>query len=167
MTISVTALHPLFVGNVSGVDLRDPVEQETFRKIAQALDRYAVLIFRDQPLTDEQQIAFSCLFGPLETAVGSMRKEKSRLGERLLADVSNLDGNDKIRAASDPWRLMQLANQLWHTDSSFKRVPGKLSFLSAHELPPAGGDTEFADLRAAYNALDATTKERIEDLVAE
>jgi alpha-ketoglutarate-dependent 2,4-dichlorophenoxyacetate dioxygenase len=168
MTISVTALHPLFVGNVSGVDLRDPVDQETFCKIAQALDRYAVLIFRGQPLTDEQQIAFSCLFGPLETAVGSMRKDrKSRLGERLLADVSNLDGNDKIRAASDPWRLMQLANQLWHTDSSFKRVPGKLSFLSAHELPPAGGDTEFADLRAAYDALDATTKERIEDLVAE
>jgi len=137
MTFSVTALHPLFVRSVSGVDLRAPVDQETFRKITQALDRYAVLIFRGQPLTADQQIAFSCLFGPLETAVGSIRKDrKSRLGERLLADVSNLDGSDKIRAASDPWRQMQLANQLWHTDSSFKRVPGKLSFLSAHELPP-------------------------------
>jgi alpha-ketoglutarate-dependent 2,4-dichlorophenoxyacetate dioxygenase len=168
MTISTTALHPLFVGEVSGVDLRVPVDQETFHEIAQALDRYSVLVLRDQPLTDEQQIAFSRLFGPLETAIGSIRKDrKSRLGCRLIADVSNLDGNDDIRSRSDPWRLMQLANQLWHTDSSFKRVPGRISFLSARELPPTGGETEFADLRAAYDALDAATKELIEDLVAE
>jgi alpha-ketoglutarate-dependent 2,4-dichlorophenoxyacetate dioxygenase len=168
MTISTAALHPLFVAEVSGVDLRMPVDQQTFRDIAQALDRYAVLVFRGQPLSDNQQIAFSRLFGPIETAFGSIRKDrKTRLGNRLLAEVSNIDVNNKIRSSSDPWRLMQRANELWHTDSSFKPVPGKISFLSAHELPPTGGETEFADLRAAYDALDAATKEQIEDLVAE
>ena len=168
MTIFISSLHPLFVGEVSGVDLRVPVGQGTFREIAHALDCCAVLVFREQPLANDQQIAFSRLFGSIETALGSIRKnQKTRLGNRLLAEVSNLDANDKIRTASDPWRLMQRANQLWHTDSSFKRVPGKISFLSAHELPPAGGETEFADLRAAYDALEAATKEQIEDLVAE
>jgi alpha-ketoglutarate-dependent 2,4-dichlorophenoxyacetate dioxygenase len=168
MTVSISALHPVFVGEVSHVDLRAPVGPGTCREIARALDRFAVLVFRDQPLTDDQQIAFSRLFGSIETALGSIREnQKTRLGNRLLAEVSNLDANGKIRTASDPWRLMQRANQLWHTDSSFKRVPGKISFLSAHELPPAGGETEFADLRAAYDALEAATKEQIEDLVAE
>jgi alpha-ketoglutarate-dependent 2,4-dichlorophenoxyacetate dioxygenase len=168
MTVSISALHPVFVGEVSGVDLRVPAGPGTFREIAHALDRFAVLVFRDQPLTDDQQIAFSRPFGSIETALGSIgENQKTRLGNRLLAEVSNLDANGKVRTASDPWRLMQRANQLWHTDSSFKRVPGKISFLSAHELPPAGGETEFADLRAAYDALESATKERIEDLVAE
>ena len=168
MTISVRALHPLFVGEVSGVDLRTPVDRETFREIDRALGHYAVLVFRCQPLTGEEQIAFSRLFGPLETSIGSIRKDrKSRLDNELLADISNLDENDDIRSHTDSWRMMQLANQLWHTDSSFKPVPGKVSFLSAHELPPVGGETEFADLRAAYDALAAATKERIESLVAE
>jgi alpha-ketoglutarate-dependent 2,4-dichlorophenoxyacetate dioxygenase len=168
MLVSISALHPVFVGEVSGVDLRIPVGPGAFREIARALDRFAVLVFRDQPLTDDQQIAFSRLFGSIETALGSIREnQKTRLGNGLLAEVSNLDANDEIRTASDPWRLMQRANQLWHSDSSFKRVPGKISFLSAHELPPAGGETEFADLRAAYDALEAATKEQIEDLVAE
>ena len=168
MTISTSALHPLFVGEVSGIDLQIPVDQETFREIAQALDRYAVLVFRGQPLSDDQQIAFSGLFGPIETALGSIRKNrKTRLGNRLLAEVSNIDANNKIRSSSDPWRMFQRANELWHTDSSFKPVPGKISFLTAHELPPAGGETEFADLRAAYDALETATKEQIEDLVAE
>jgi alpha-ketoglutarate-dependent 2,4-dichlorophenoxyacetate dioxygenase len=168
MTISISALHPVFVGQVSGVDLRAPVGPGTFREIAHALDRFAVLVFRDQPLRNDQQIAFSGLFGSIETALGSIGKnQRTRLGNRLLAEVSNLDAHDKIRTASDPWRLMQRANELWHTDSSFKRVRGKISFLSAHELPPAGGETEFADLRAAYDALEAATKQRIEDLVAE
>jgi alpha-ketoglutarate-dependent 2,4-dichlorophenoxyacetate dioxygenase len=168
MTISVSALHPLFAGEVSGVDLRVPVEPDTFQEIARALDRYAVLVFPGQPLTDEQQIEFSARFGPLEVAVGSISKtRKSRLNQKLLADVSNLDESGGIRASSDPWRLMQLANQSWHTDSSFKRVPGKISLLSARELPPTGGETEFADLRAAYDALDVAVQEKIEGLLAE
>jgi alpha-ketoglutarate-dependent 2,4-dichlorophenoxyacetate dioxygenase len=168
MTISTSALHPLFVCEVSGVDLRIPVDQKTFREIAEALDRYAVLVFRGQPLSDDQQIDFSGLFGPIETALGSIRKDrKTRLANRLLAEVSNIDANNKIRPLSDPWRLMQKANELWHTDSSFKPVAGKISFLSAHQVPPIGGETEFADLRAAYDALDGATKEQIENLVAE
>jgi alpha-ketoglutarate-dependent 2,4-dichlorophenoxyacetate dioxygenase len=168
MTISTSALHPLFVGEVSGVDLRVPLDPGTVLEIAHALDRFAVLVFRDQPLTVDQQISFSRRFGPIETTLGSIRKnQKTRLGNRLLAEVSNIDTNNKIRSLSDPWRMFQRANELWHTDSSFKAVPGKISFLSAHELPPTGGETEFADLRAAYDALDAATKEQIEDLIAE
>jgi alpha-ketoglutarate-dependent 2,4-dichlorophenoxyacetate dioxygenase len=167
MAISVTALHQSFVGEVSGVDLCSPVKVD-FLEISEALDRYAVLVFRDQQLTDEQQIAFSRLFGSLETSIGTIRKDrKHRLPSSVLADISNLDENNNIRSTSDRWRMMMLANQLWHTDSSFKRVPGKISLLSAHEVPPYGGETEFADLRAAYDALGQETKERIEDLVAE
>jgi alpha-ketoglutarate-dependent 2,4-dichlorophenoxyacetate dioxygenase len=149
MAISVTALHQSFVGEVSGVDLCSPVKVD-FLEISEALDRYAVLVFRDQQLTDEQQIAFSRLFGSLETSIGTIRKDrKHRLPSSVLADISNLDDNNNIRSTSDRWRMMMLANQLWHTDSSFKRVPGKISLLSAHEVPPYGGETEFADLRAA------------------
>ena len=168
MNISLTPLHPLFAAEVSGVDLCAPVSAEVFRAIEGALDRYAVLIFRAQPLSTAQQISFSRLFGPLESAFGSMRKsEESRLGQKLLADVSNLDASGNIRASTDAWRRMQLGNQLWHTDSSYKCVPGKISFLSAHELPPAGGQTEFADLRAAYEALDGPLRSRIKGLAAE
>jgi alpha-ketoglutarate-dependent 2,4-dichlorophenoxyacetate dioxygenase len=149
MTISVRALHPLFVGEISGVDLRTPVDQETFREIDRVLERYAVLVFRSQPLTAEQQIAFSRLFGPLETSIGSIRKDrKSRLGNKLLADISNLDENNDIRSRSDRWRMMQLVHQLCHTDSYFKRVPPTVPLLSAYSLPLSGGETEFADLRA-------------------
>jgi alpha-ketoglutarate-dependent 2,4-dichlorophenoxyacetate dioxygenase len=168
MTVSVRRLHPLFVGEVSGVDLRRSIDQETFSAIEAALDRYAVLIFRNQMLKDEQQIAFSRLFGPLETSIGTIRKgRRHRLRSNELADLSNLDENDNIRSLSDRWRMMMLANQLWHTDSSFKPVPGKVSLLSAREVPPSGGETEFADLRAAYDALDEGTKKQIDDLIAE
>ena len=168
MAMCVTPLHKDFVGEVSGVDLRYPLDDASLSEISEALDRYAVLVFRNQRLTDEQQIAFSRHFGPLETAIGTLRKgRKHRLHSSALADVSNLDANNNIRPTSDRWRMFMLANQLWHTDSSFKRVPGKISFLAAHEVPPSGGETEFADLRAAYDALDAATKDRIEGLVAE
>jgi alpha-ketoglutarate-dependent 2,4-dichlorophenoxyacetate dioxygenase len=168
VNLFVTALHPLFAAEVSGVDLRAPVGAEDFRAIETALDRYAVLVFRAQRLSTAQQISFSGLFGPLESAFGSTRtQQESRLGQRLLADVSNLDASGNIRASTDAWRRMQLGNQLWHTDSSYKRVPGKISLLSAHELPRAGGETEFADLRAAYDALDGPTRSSIEELVAE
>jgi alpha-ketoglutarate-dependent 2,4-dichlorophenoxyacetate dioxygenase len=168
MAISVMQLHQDFAGEVSGVDLRNPLERDNFLEISEALDRCAVLAFRDQHLTDEQQLAFTQHFGPLETSIGTIRKDrKLRLQSNTLADISNLDENNNIRSTSDRWRMMMLANQLWHTDSSFKRVPGKVSFLSAHEVPLAGGETEFADLRAAYDGLEQATREQIEDLVAE
>jgi alpha-ketoglutarate-dependent 2,4-dichlorophenoxyacetate dioxygenase len=160
-------LHPLFVGEVSGIDLRDTVDQETFASMVGALDRHAVLVFRDQHLDDDQQIAFSRRFGPLEAPIGTIRNDRKSRLRKELADVSNLDENNNVRAASDRWRMMLLANELWHTDSSFRPVPAKISFLSAREIPPAGGETEFADLRAAYDALDEATKNRIAPLVAE
>jgi alpha-ketoglutarate-dependent 2,4-dichlorophenoxyacetate dioxygenase len=167
MTIAIRQLHPLFVGEVSGVDLRSPPTPDTFRAIAGALDRFAVLVFREQPLEDEQQIAFSRLFGRLETSIGTIRKDRKQRLRGELADISNLDENSGVRAAGDRFRVNMLANQLWHTDSSFKRVPGKVSLLSARKVPPIGGETEFADLRASYDALDEATKTRIEGLVAE
>jgi alpha-ketoglutarate-dependent 2,4-dichlorophenoxyacetate dioxygenase len=167
MAITVKSLHPLFVAEVSGVDPSRPVDPETFLEVEAALDRHAVLIVRETPLNDEQQIAFSRLFGRLETPVGSIRKDRKRRVNEGLADVSNLDASNNICAAEDRWRLMMLANQLWHTDSSFKRVSGKVSLLSAHEVPPTGGETEFADLRAAYEALDGAMKRRLDGAMAE
>lgn len=167
MTIRTEQLHPVFVGEVIGVDLRQPVDGETFREIEAALDRYAVLVFRDQLLDDDQQIVFSRLFGPLEISIGTIRKDRRHRLRPELSDASNLDANNTIRPTTDRWRMMLLANELWHTDSSFRRVPAKISLLSAREVPPEGGETEFADLRAAYEALDEGTKTAIEPLVAE
>jgi alpha-ketoglutarate-dependent 2,4-dichlorophenoxyacetate dioxygenase len=167
MTLEIRQLHPLFAGEATGIDLRGLIDWTAIDEIAAALERHAVLVFREQMLDDEQQIAFSRLFGPLETQIGKIRKDrKQRLGKEL-ADISNLDENNNIRAASDRWRMMLLANELWHTDSSFKRIPAKFSLLSAREIPPDGGETEFADLRAAYEALDEKTRERIGPLFAE
>jgi alpha-ketoglutarate-dependent 2,4-dichlorophenoxyacetate dioxygenase len=163
--LQVTPLHPLFAAQVSGVDLREPTPA-LFAEVAAALDRHAVLVFRDQPLGTAQQIAFSEGFGPLETTVGAALKGPggSRLGEPRLAEVSNLSPDGGIRPPDDRWRLMQKANEFWHTDSSFKPRSGKISILSAHECPGRGGDTEFADLRAAYDALDDDTRDRIAGL---
>ena len=167
MALTIRPLHPLFVAEVSGVDPKHRIESETFLEIEAALDRYGVLVFREAPLSDEEQIAFSRLFGPVELPVGSIRRDRRRRLREDIVDVSNLDAGNHIRAPEDRWRLMMLANQLWHTDSSFKRVPGKISLLSAREVPPAGGETEFADLRAAYDALDAPTRQQIDGLSAE
>jgi alpha-ketoglutarate-dependent 2,4-dichlorophenoxyacetate dioxygenase len=167
MALAIEPLHPRFAAEIVGVDLRKPLEPAVLAKISAALGRFAVLVFRSQFLSDDQQIAFSATFGRLETAVGSMNKQhRLRLDRTSIADVSNLDSDDRIREAADPWRLFQRANQFWHTDSSFKPVPGKYSFLSAHETPPDGGETEFADMRAAYDALPAATKARIAGLTA-
>lgn len=112
MTIAIKQVHPLFVGEVSGIDLRRRLAPETFRMIAEALDRFAVLIFREQPIDDEQQIAFSRLFGPLETSIGTIRKDRKQRLRCELADISNLDANNTIRSPGDRLRMMMLANQL-------------------------------------------------------
>jgi alpha-ketoglutarate-dependent 2,4-dichlorophenoxyacetate dioxygenase len=163
----IRQLHPVFVVEVTDVDLRDNLDRKTFLEVAAALEHHGVLVFRGQSLDDEQQIAFSRLFGPLVTPIGKIRTDRKHRLRGELADISNLDENNNIRAPTDSWRMMLRANELWHTDSSFKRIPAKFSLLSARELPPEGGETEFADLRAAYEALDQGTKERIEPLVAE
>ena len=139
------------------------------RAIDMAMERYAVLVFRDQPLTDEQQLAFTRLFGELERyeTPGHIRKrEEERLG-RGIADFSNLSRSGAIMSPEDRIWLFKLADRLWHSDSSFRPVTAKYSLLSGRTIPSRGGDTEFADMRAAYDALDEETKAELEDLVCE
>jgi alpha-ketoglutarate-dependent 2,4-dichlorophenoxyacetate dioxygenase len=168
MTVSIRQLHPLFVGEVGGVDLRQPLSKDEVAAIEAGMDRYAVLVFHGQPLTDEQQVAFSRNFGEIELAVNS---NITKPGERRLsvefADISNLDRDNRIFERDDRRRMFNLGNQLWHSDSSFRAVPAKYSLLSARAIPKAGGNTEFADMRAAYDALDDETKAEVEDLVCE
>ena len=168
MSVEIRQLHPLFVGEVSGVDLRQPLKRAEVAAIEAGMDRYAVLVFHDQPLTDAQQVAFSKNFGEIELALNSniTKPEERRLAVEL-ADISNLDRDSRIFARDDRRRMFNLGNQLWHSDSSFRAVPAKYSLLSARAIPQSGGNTEFADMRAAYDALDAETKAEVEDLVCE
>ena len=167
MAITVEPAHPLFVGRVTGVDLRQPVDPATFAAIEAAIDRHAVLIFPGQPIDDEQQIAFTSRFGPLEGAAKAILKGTRPRLRSEIADVSNLDEDDRLLGETDRRRLYSLGNRLWHTDASFRKVPARYSLLSARVIPPEGGETEFADLRAAYDALPDNTKRRLDGLVAE
>ena len=167
MNISTKQLHPLFVGEVRGIDLREPVDTSTVKAIVDAGDRYAVLVFPDQTIDDQQQLAFSERLGPLETTIKKLRPgHKLRLNPRV-SDLSNLDPDGRVLEKDDRNRMYGLGDRLWHTDSSFKAVPAKYSLLSARQIPAAGGETQFADLRAAYDALPDATKAQLEGLVAE
>jgi alpha-ketoglutarate-dependent 2,4-dichlorophenoxyacetate dioxygenase len=164
-SIDLHPLHPLFVAEISRVDSGRPLEPKTVRGIAQAIDRYAVLVLRDQDLDDERQLAFAAHFGEIE-APRSARGATKRRPRPEISDISNLDENNRLCAADDPRRFDQLGNRLWHTDGSFRRVPAALSMLFAHRVPASGGETEFADLRAAWDALLDKTKAQIDGLVA-
>lgn len=132
------------------------------------MDKYAVLVFHDQKLTDEQQMAFTRNFGEIENAKGNnITKQHERRLPVGMNDVSNLDQNNKPLARDDRRRMFNLGNQLWHSDSSFRAVPAKYSLLSARTVATKGGNTEFADMRAAYDALDEETKAEVPDLVCE
>jgi alpha-ketoglutarate-dependent 2,4-dichlorophenoxyacetate dioxygenase len=169
MAIEVTSLHPTLGAKVRGVDLTRPVVPAVFAEIEAAFDRYGILVFPEQPVTDEQQLAFSRLFGPLEVNP-NYAGAKMRLRADI-ADISNLDAEGQVLARDDRRNLFNLGNQLWHTDSSFKQVPAKCSLLSAREIPTpgpmGGGETEFADLRAAWRALPETRKRQLDGLVVE
>jgi len=170
MTLSIKPAdpaNPAFVGEVSGIDLRRSVDRETVAAIEAGMDRYAILVFRDQPLDDEQQLAFTRNFGPLELATGDIQQTDRRLRMEV-NDISNVDRDAKVLARDDRTRLFSLGNMLWHSDSSFKATPAKYSLLSARVIPSSpGGNTEFADMRAAWDALDAETRTLIQDLVCE
>ena len=166
--IHVRPLHPLFVGEVSGIDLTRRLSAAEVASVEAAISQYAVLVFRDQRVTDEQQLAFSECFGPLEHTGGT---GISKPGEQRLhpafADVSNLDVGGEVLARDNRRRLYSLGNMLWHSDSSFKTTPAKYSLLSGRVVVDKGGETEFADMRAAYDSFDTATKAEIEDLVCE
>jgi alpha-ketoglutarate-dependent 2,4-dichlorophenoxyacetate dioxygenase len=168
VSITIRQLHQHFVGGVSGIDLRAKLSPEDVAAIDAGMDRYAVLVFHDQDLSDEQQIAFTRNFGDLERAVGSniIPPSERRLSLEM-ADVSNLGRDHQPLARDDRKRMFNLGNRLWHSDSSFRAIPAKYSLLSARILPSGGGNTEFADMRAAYDALDDATKAEIEDLICE
>jgi alpha-ketoglutarate-dependent 2,4-dichlorophenoxyacetate dioxygenase len=157
-----------FVGEVSGVDLTQPADDALIAAIEAGMDRFGVLVFHDQRFDDDTQRAFSRRFGELEAALaGEMSKPEDRRLKLEMADISNLDRNNQVRVADDRVRLSALGNRLWHSDASFRAVPAKYSMLSGRVVPGSGGNTEFADMRAAYDALDAATKAEIEDLVTE
>jgi alpha-ketoglutarate-dependent 2,4-dichlorophenoxyacetate dioxygenase len=165
MTISLRPLHPLFVAEIDGVDAGRPLAAATMQAINDAIDRHAVLVLRDQELDDDRQLAFAGQFGEIE-APRSARPGIQRRLRPEISDISNLDEHHRLRVADDPRRVDQLGNRLWHTDGSFRRVPAALSMLYAHRVPAEGGETEFADMRAAYDALSDKTKTEIDGLVA-
>jgi alpha-ketoglutarate-dependent 2,4-dichlorophenoxyacetate dioxygenase len=167
MALGIAPLHPLFAADITGIDLREPIDAATLRALTLASDQYAVLVFRNQPIADTQQIAFTAQFGPLETTIEAYRPDHRPRLDLHVADVSNIDENNNVLALDDRRRINGLGNRLWHTDSSFKAIPARYSLLSARAIPFAGGETQFADLRAAYDALDTATKVRIDDLIAE
>jgi Probable taurine catabolism dioxygenase len=169
VSITVTPTHPEFVAEISGVDVSQPLNPADRLAIENAINRYAVVVFHDQNLVDDQQVAFARNFGPVESSAIRLRQRdiKHRLESNELADISNLDADGNVLQPNARRRLDGLANRLWHTDASFRAVPGGLSMLYAHIIPEEGGDTEFADLRAAYDALPETKKKELEGLVAE
>ena len=167
MSLHLRPLHKLFAAEATGVDLREPLDDAALAGIVAALDRYAVLVLPAQPLTDDQQMAFSGRLGPLETTIKAYRADHKPRLDLHISDVSNLDENNRVLAEDDRRRMNGLGNRLWHTDSSFKPVPARYSLLSARTIPAEGGETEFADLRAAWDALPEPMQRRIEGLVAE
>jgi alpha-ketoglutarate-dependent 2,4-dichlorophenoxyacetate dioxygenase len=166
MAITIFPVTEHFAAEIGDVDLSRPLPDEDVAAIKQAFWDYAVLIFPDQNLTEEQHLAFAEYIGPLEISIAALNQGKLRLRPEL-ADVSNLNRHNEIWHDTSRRRGLGVGNQLWHTDSSFKYLPARASLLYARSIPPVGGHTQFADLRAAYDALPAATQRRIEGLVAE
>ena len=163
MALEMRRLHPAFGVEIGGVDVRRLTE-DAFREIAAALDEHSVLLFRRQSLTDAEQIAFSERFGPLEITIRTIAKQARDLPE--ISNLSNVDAEDQVIARGDKRNLFNAGNQMWHTDSSFKRVPAMASLLSAREVPPEGGETEFASTRVGYARLPEATRALIEGRTA-
>lgn len=168
MSITVTPTTPGFFAEISGIDLARPLQSADRDAIEDAINRYAVVVFRGQKLNDAQQIDFSAQLGPIHSSAQRTRHTgiKHRLERTELADISNLDGDGNVLDFNAKRRLDWLANRLWHTDASFRAIPGALSLLYAHVIPDEGGDTEFADMRAAYDALPEATQKQIDGLIA-
>jgi alpha-ketoglutarate-dependent 2,4-dichlorophenoxyacetate dioxygenase len=167
MAISISTLHPLFGARASGVDLSRPVDAADFAAIQAAVDRYGVLVLQGPILTPEQQIAFAGCFGTLEPQNGVLTTGIPARVTPKLVDISNLDENDAVLSQADRRRMFALGNQLWHTDSSFKHTPASHSLLHAHTATPEGGETQFVDMRVAWETLPPKLQARIDDLWAE
>jgi alpha-ketoglutarate-dependent 2,4-dichlorophenoxyacetate dioxygenase len=165
MALTFRKLHSHFAAEVSPVDLRRVHDPETLAAIRGGMDEYAVLVFREQPFTDGEQLDFAQrLDGVLHTKLGISALQKNRLGNEALGDISNLDENGEIMKSDNRRRMYGLGNRLWHTDASFQDPAGRYSMLSAKVVPPVDADTEYADMRAAYDALPEDEKARLEGL---
>ena len=167
MAITVYPVTPSFAAEIGDVELARPIDPTDVRAIKDAFTQYAVLIFPDQHLSQDQHLDFARHFGPLETTIAVYRKDAPLRLRKEFADVSNLNHDNEVWDKESRLRLFQLGNRLWHTDSSFKRLPARASLLYARSIPPVGGHTEFADERAAYDALPEEMKRRLDRLVAE
>ena len=167
MAITVYPVTPSFAAEIGDVDLARPIDCTDLQAIKDAFTQHAVLIFPDQHLSQDQHLDFARYFGPLETTIAVYRKDAPLRLRKEFADVSNLNPDSEVWGKESRLRLFQLGNRLWHTDSSFKRLPARASLLYARSIPPVGGHTEFADERAAYDALPEETKRRLDRLVAE
>jgi alpha-ketoglutarate-dependent 2,4-dichlorophenoxyacetate dioxygenase len=167
MAVTVCPITPSFAAEVGDIDLSRQIEPAGLAAVKEAFAKYAVLIFPDQHLSQDQHLDFARHFGPLETTIALHRKDEPLRIRQEFADVSNLNSENDVWGKESRQRLFQLGNRLWHTDSSFKRLPARASLLYARSIPPLGGHTEFADERAAYDALPEETKRRLESLVAE
>jgi alpha-ketoglutarate-dependent 2,4-dichlorophenoxyacetate dioxygenase len=168
MPVHIKQIGPCFAGEVAGIDMTKPLSAGEIAAIHAGMDQYAVLVFHDQHIDDEQQLAFTESLGEIEPSIGaSLRAPEEYRLPTTFADVSNLDQHNRPFAREDRRRLFAIGNRLWHSDSSFKAIPAKYSLLHARIVPSKGGDTEFADMRAAWDALDDEAKAACEGLVCE
>jgi alpha-ketoglutarate-dependent 2,4-dichlorophenoxyacetate dioxygenase len=167
VALAFRPLHPLFAAEAAPLELRHVEDRATLEEIRAGMDRYAVLVFREQAFADAEQLAFAQRFdGKLHAKTGAAVLGKSRLGNEALTDISNVDENGAILRSEDRRRAYGLGNRLWHTDASFQDPPGRYSMLHARVVPPVAADTEFADMRAAYDALEPDIKAKLEGLRA-
>ena len=163
--ISFKPLHATFVAEVSPLDLRQVHDVDTLLALRAGMDRYGVLVFRQQPFTDDEQLAFATRFdGRLHAQTSTSVMAKNRFGNEALTDISNVGADGEVLPPDDRRRVSSLANRLWHADASFVDPAGRYSMLSARVLPPVRADTEFADMRAAYDWLDAAARQALEGL---
>jgi alpha-ketoglutarate-dependent 2,4-dichlorophenoxyacetate dioxygenase len=167
MSLQFKPLHKVFAAQASGIDLTQPLSDADVRAINAAMNEHAVLVFRGQPLTAQQQLNFSNAFGPLDIGLKRVFKRPERLEDERLIDISNVDAQGQVAKRDSPKNLSNFANQLWHSDSSFMNPRAAYSMLHCVIKPSWGGNTEFADLRHAYDTLDERTREEIKDLKAE
>jgi len=169
LIIKTREQFPDFVGFISDIDLKTSLSDLLIKEIDDAINKYAVLVFKDQNINNEDQVRFTQYFGKIEASgkTSNITKASDRRLPTELADVSNLDKDNNPFTINDPRRILNLGNRLWHTDSSFKSVPAKYSLLSGRNISKEGGNTEFGDMRAAYDNLDVKDKNKIEEMICE
>jgi len=167
MALTLTPVHPLFVAEASGLDITKPISAEDVAEINQAMNQYAVLIFRNQPMTQDEQMAFTRSFGPLDIGFKKVSNPHARLKYNELADISNVAEDGEIADRNHRRIVNNMANQMWHSDSSFQQPSARYSMLHSVVNPPKGGETEFADMRAAYDALPDDLRQEVEAMESE